>query len=139
MSPLAGFRESLQPSAQVVHHHNSKCHLHTCSGHGCPELHLENQHRYHSFAPTRPGNKVKWYTDGCSYFWAVSVALDEAQHSIWIMDWCLSPEVYLRRPPSRNHQYRFDRMLQAAASRGVKVQIMVQNVGVEPHLLGRGD
>jgi hypothetical protein len=33
--------------------------------------------------------------------------------------------VYLRRPPSKNEQYRLDRMLQAAAQRGVKVNVMV--------------
>ena len=37
----------------------------------------------------------------------------------------LSPELYLRRPPSKNEQYRLDRMLQAAAERGVKVNIIV--------------
>ena len=37
----------------------------------------------------------------------------------------LSPELYLRRPPSRNEQYRIDRMLQVAAQRGVKVNIIV--------------
>ena len=37
----------------------------------------------------------------------------------------LSPELYLRRPPSRNRQYRLDRMLQAAAQRGVKVNVIV--------------
>lgn len=37
----------------------------------------------------------------------------------------LSPELYLRRPPSRNEKYRLDRMLQAAAQRGVKVNIIV--------------
>ena len=37
----------------------------------------------------------------------------------------LSPELYLRRPPARHEQYRIDRMLQAAAQRGVKVNIIV--------------
>ncbi len=37
----------------------------------------------------------------------------------------LSPELYLRRPPSRHEPYRLDRMLQAAAQRGVKVNIIV--------------
>lgn len=37
----------------------------------------------------------------------------------------LSPELYLRRPPARNQQYRLDRMLQAAAQRGVKINIIV--------------
>jgi phospholipase D1/2 len=37
----------------------------------------------------------------------------------------LSPELYLRRPPSKNEQYRIDRMLQAAAQRGVRVNVIV--------------
>lgn len=75
--------------------------------------------------------------------WAVSRALESAKETIWILDckfllfyqpgivltmftegW-LSPELYLRRPPTKNEQYRIDRMLQAAAQRGVKVNIIV--------------
>ena len=37
----------------------------------------------------------------------------------------VSPEVYLRRPPSENEKYRLDHMLQAAAARGVKVNVVV--------------
>jgi phospholipase D1/2 len=37
----------------------------------------------------------------------------------------VSPEVYLRRPPSGNEKYRLDRMLTAAAERGVQVKIIV--------------
>ncbi len=57
--------------------------------------------------------------------WAVSVALESAQHEIWILDWWLSPELYLRRPPAANEQYRLDRMLFAAAQRGVQINIIV--------------
>jgi phospholipase D1/2 len=57
--------------------------------------------------------------------WAVSVALERARESIWILDWWLSPELYLRRPPAKYQQYRLDRMLHAAAERGVKVNIIV--------------
>ena len=84
-----------------------------------------SQNRFQSFAPQRIGNDIKWFVDGCGYFWAVSVALEEAKESIWILDWWLSPELYLRRPPSANEQYRLDRMLLAAAERGVKVNIIV--------------
>lgn len=84
-----------------------------------------SQHRYSSFAEPRDGNNVKWYVDGCGYFWAVSVALEQARESIWILDWWLSPELHLRRPAAGNEQYRLDRMLQAAAQRGVKINIIV--------------
>ncbi|KAJ5690612.1 Phospholipase D/Transphosphatidylase [Penicillium macrosclerotiorum] len=83
------------------------------------------EHRFGSFAPPREQNDVKWYVDGCSYFWAVSRALETARESIWILDWWLSPELYLRRPPTKNEQYRLDRMLQAAAQRGVRVNVIV--------------
>lgn len=44
------------------------------------------EHRFESFAPPRDNNDVKWYVDGCSYFWAVSRALESARESIWILD-----------------------------------------------------
>ncbi|KAJ9248649.1 hypothetical protein DTO207G8_7285 [Paecilomyces variotii] len=84
-----------------------------------------NAHRYGSFAPQRGNNEVKWHVDGCNYFHAVSLALERAEETIWILDWWLSPELYLRRPPAQNEQYRVDRMLQAAAERGVHVNIIV--------------
>lgn len=94
-----------------------------------PESSTEGQkridNRFQSFAPQRQDNAAKWFVDGCGYFWAVSIALEEAKESIWILDWWLSPELYLRRPPSANAQYRLDRMLFAAADRGVKVNIIV--------------
>ncbi|ORY13180.1 hypothetical protein BCR34DRAFT_275760 [Clohesyomyces aquaticus] len=90
-----------------------------------PGQDYHSQHRFLSFAPERQGNDIKWYVDGCGYMWAVSVALERARESIWILDWWLSPELYLRRPPAKYQQYRVDRMLEAAAQRGVKVNIIV--------------
>ena len=65
--------------------------------------------------------------------WAVSCALENAKHTIWIMDWWLSPELNLRRPASKwtfpgdppGGRYRLDNMLAAAATRGVEVKIIV--------------
>jgi phospholipase D1/2 len=100
-------------------------HSHTHLHHLCHALHRTLHNRYHSFAPQRTQNSAKWFVDGCGYFWALSVAIEQAQSQIWILDWWLSPELYLRRPPSSNKQYRIDRMLQAAAQRGVKVNVIV--------------
>lgn len=46
----------------------------------------DTDYRFGSFAPARQGNDVKWYVDGCSYFYAVSKALESARESIWILD-----------------------------------------------------
>ncbi|KAK4041939.1 hypothetical protein C8A01DRAFT_14386 [Parachaetomium inaequale] len=102
-------------------------HSHTHDGHECHEddAHAEySTNRYCSFAPQSSGHP-KWYVDGASYFWAVSMALEEAREYIYIMDWWLSPELYLRRPPARNERYRLDNMLKAAAERGVQVNVIV--------------
>ena len=85
-------------------------------------------HRFESFAPQRQGNDIKWYVDACGYMWAVSMALERARESIYILDWWLSPELYLRRPPAKFEQYRVDRLLHQAAERGVKVNIIVYKV-----------
>ena len=96
-------------------HHSGEC--------TNPEHHHDHPHQ--SFAAQRQGNDAKWYVDGCSYMYAVSMALEHAQQEIWILDWWLSPELYLRRPPAQNEKYRLDKMLFAAAERGVKINVIV--------------
>ncbi|PWW79693.1 phospholipase D/nuclease [Tuber magnatum] len=90
---------------------------------GVPAQQTEN--RFDSFAREKTGNGVKWYVDGKDYMYAVSIAIENARQSIWILDWWLSPELYLRRPPKLNEQYRIDVMLKAAAERGVKINVIV--------------
>ncbi|KAG6112865.1 hypothetical protein E4U13_004085 [Claviceps humidiphila] len=82
-------------------------------------------HRFESYFPEREGNLVKWYVDGCDYFWAVSVALEQAQESIYICDWWLSPELFLRRPPYHKQEYRLDQILKRKAEAGVKIYVSV--------------
>ena len=42
-----------------------------------------------------------------------------------ILDWWLSPELYLRRPPAEHEEYRVDRLLKRKAEQGVKIYIIV--------------
>ena len=100
-------------------------HAHTHPTPECSDRDSHHLHRFQSFAPQREGNEVKYHVDGCNYMWAVSVALEHARESIWILDWWLSPELYMRRPPAKNEQYRLDRLLFAAANRGVQVYVIV--------------
>ncbi|KAJ9099791.1 hypothetical protein QFC21_003789 [Naganishia friedmannii] len=86
---------------------------------------IRDQHRFRSFAPVRPGNVVKFHIDGKDYFWAMSEAIDAATESIFIMDWWLSPELYLRRPPMEHEEWRLDRLLQRKAEEGVKIYVCV--------------
>lgn len=51
-------------------------HSHTHQGEVCHDLHVEHrENRFQSFAPQTSGH-VKWHIDGCSYFWALSEALE---------------------------------------------------------------
>jgi phospholipase D1/2 len=59
------------------------------------------------------------------FFWAVSELIERATESIFILDWWLSPEIFLRRPPSQYPEYRLDRLLAKKAEQGVKVHIIV--------------
>ncbi|GAA6031278.1 hypothetical protein NBRC10512_003294 [Rhodotorula toruloides] len=82
-------------------------------------------HRFGSFAGVREGNAVKWYLNGHDYFYALSEILDEARETIWILDWWLTPELFLRRPPSQHEDFRLDRLLLRKAQQGVKIFIVV--------------
>ncbi|KAL4940128.1 hypothetical protein BDV06DRAFT_224370 [Aspergillus oleicola] len=82
-------------------------------------------HRFGSFAPVRQGNKVKWYVDALDYLWAVSIALEQATEVIYIEDWWLSPELFLRRPPLTTQEWRLDHILKRKAEAGVKIYVIV--------------
>lgn len=86
---------------------------------------ISESHRFNSFAPERDGNRVKWYIDGRDYYHAVSIALERAKETIYIEDWWLSPELFLRRPPYGTQQWRLDQVLKRAAERGVKIYVIV--------------
>lgn len=86
---------------------------------------ISESHRYESFAPERDGNKIKWYVDGQDYFYAVSVALEKAKETIYIADWWLSPELFLRRPPYYNQEWRLDQVLKRRAEAGVKIFVVL--------------
>lgn len=82
-------------------------------------------HRFGSFAPVRHGVSAQWLVDGRDYFWNVSRAISMAKDVIYIHDWWLSPELYMRRPAAISRKWRLDRLLQRKASEGVKVFVIL--------------
>lgn len=62
------------------------------------------------------------------YFWALSEILEQATSTIWICDWWLSPQLYLRRPPAQYEQYRLDRILKRKAEQGVRIFVQIYKV-----------
>ncbi|KZT05728.1 phospholipase D/nuclease [Laetiporus sulphureus 93-53] len=86
---------------------------------------INASHRFDSFAVERNDNFVKWHIDGHDYMYAVSELLDSARESIFILDWWLTPELYLRRPAAYHQEWRLDRLLKRKAEEGVRVYVVV--------------
>lgn len=83
------------------------------------------KHRFDSFAPVRQNVFAQWLVDGRDYMWNVSRAISMAQDVIYIHDWWLSPEIYMRRPAAISHKWRLDRLLKRKAEEGVKIFVIV--------------
>ncbi|KAK8219889.1 Phospholipase D1 [Zalaria obscura] len=83
------------------------------------------RHRFDSFAPIRKGVFARWMVDGRDHMWQVSRAIDNARNFVYIHDWWLSPELYMRRPPAISQKWRLDRLLQRKAQEGVKIFVIV--------------
>ena len=81
--------------------------------------------RFASFAPVRHNVWARWLVDGRDHMWQVSRAIDNAKDFIYIHDWWLSPELYMRRPAAISQKWRLDRLLQRKAQEGVKIFVVV--------------
>ena len=79
---------------------------------------------YDSFAPYRPNQTCKWYVNASQYMEHVMHALNSAREEIYITDWWMCPELYLKRPTD-DLQYRLDKILLKKANEGVKVYILL--------------
>ncbi|BCR91689.1 phospholipase D [Aspergillus chevalieri] len=85
--------------------------------------------RFDSFAPVRHKCFAQWLVDGRDHMWMVSRAINQAKDVIYIHDWWLSPELYMRRPAAISQKWRLDRLLQRKAREGVKIfVIMYRNI-----------
>ncbi|XP_045763314.1 phospholipase D2 isoform X1 [Maniola jurtina] len=97
--------------------------LKTVANQSAREFTFPNVH--HSFAPPRPATPVRTLVDGSAYLSAVADAMDLAREEIFIADWWLSPEIYLKRPALNGDYWRLDTLLKRKAAQGVKVCIML--------------
>jgi phospholipase D1/2 len=84
-----------------------------------------NTNRFESFAPVRPNCFAQWLVDGRDHMWVLSRAINQAKDVIYIHDWWLSPELYLRRPAAISQKWRLDRLLKRKAEEGVRIFVIV--------------
>ena len=85
------------------------------------------KNRFDSFAPIRMNVAAQWLVDGRDYFWSLSRAINMAKETIYIHDWWISPELYLRRGTDNDDRYRLDNLLKRKAEEGVKIFVIIYN------------
>lgn len=79
---------------------------------------------YGSFAPARSNQLCRWFLNAATYMENVMYALNHAKEEIYIADWWLCPELFLKRPTD-DVQYRLDKILLKKAKEGVKIYILL--------------
>jgi phospholipase D1/2 len=77
-----------------------------------------NPHK--SFVPFRCPTPACWFIDGSTYMSAVADALENASEEIFIADWWLSPEIFMKRPAVNGEYWRLDNILQRRAVSNLK-------------------
>uniref|UniRef100_A0A1L8DQ51 Phospholipase n=1 Tax=Nyssomyia neivai TaxID=330878 RepID=A0A1L8DQ51_9DIPT len=80
---------------------------------------------HNSFVPIRPACLAGWFVDGAGYMSAVADALEGATEEIYIADWWLSPEIYMKRPAIDGDYWRLDQILRRKAAQGIRVFILL--------------
>ena len=59
---------------------------------------LLQANKYNAYTNMKRYNVCQWFADGKDYFEDLYKKLMDAKYSIYITDWWMSPEVFLRRP-----------------------------------------
>lgn len=86
---------------------------------------IENNKRFGSLFPPRSFNKVKLFVDGEDYFKKVYKKLKKAKSQVFITDWWLSPEMYLKRPAKKHLNSKLIDVLDRIATKGIAVYVHV--------------
>ncbi|KAL1006578.1 hypothetical protein UPYG_G00074020 [Umbra pygmaea] len=82
-------------------------------------------HRFCSFAREEQNIPAKWYVNGKTYMEDVADALEEAREEVFITDWWLSPEIFMKRPVVEGNCWRLDYILRRKAQQGVRIFVLL--------------
>lgn len=82
-------------------------------------------HRFSSYAAVHENILAKWYVNAKGYFEDIANAMEGATEEIFITDWWLSPEIFLKRPVVEGNRWRLDCILKRKAQQGVRIFIML--------------
>lgn len=54
--------------------------------------------------------------------------MEIAKEEIFIADWWLSPEIFLKRPATQDNYWRLDQVLKRKAQQGVRIFVLIYTV-----------
>ena len=97
---------------------------------------LIKNNKYKAFTNEKKNNYAHWFVDGKDYFEDLYEKLMDAKRTIFITDWWLSPEVWLKRPileadyikPSKKKKDNLSRLMDILyfkANEGIKIYILI--------------
>ncbi|CAB3404351.1 unnamed protein product [Caenorhabditis bovis] len=82
-------------------------------------------HRFSSTFPVRENSYAKWFVDAKSYMEYAADMMELAREEIFITDWWLSPEIFMKRPALEGDYWRLDQILKRKASQGVRIFVLL--------------
>ncbi|KAL3120771.1 hypothetical protein niasHT_008063 [Heterodera trifolii] len=81
--------------------------------------------RYNSSFPQRLSSYCQWFVDAKDCWEKVASLIEMAREEIFIADWWLSPEIFLRRPMAEGNYWRLDCALKRRAEKGIRIFILI--------------
>uniref|UniRef100_A0A8R1DXK1 Phospholipase n=1 Tax=Caenorhabditis japonica TaxID=281687 RepID=A0A8R1DXK1_CAEJA len=82
-------------------------------------------HRFSSSFPIREKCHAKWFVEAKTYMEYAADMMELAREEIFIADWWLSPEIYMKRPALEGNYWRLDEILKRKAQQGIKIFILL--------------
>lgn len=82
-------------------------------------------HRFSSSFPVRENCHAKWFVDAKAHMEYAADMMELAREEIFIADWWLSPEIYMKRPALEGNYWRLDEILKRKAEQGVKIFVLL--------------
>lgn len=98
-------------------------------------------HPFGSSFPVRSNSYAQWldlyykylfpilrFVDGSSFMSRAADMMELAREEIFITDWWLSPEIYMKRPALQGTRWRLDQILLRKAQQGVRIFVLLYKV-----------
>uniref|UniRef100_A0A914XSF8 PH domain-containing protein n=1 Tax=Panagrolaimus superbus TaxID=310955 RepID=A0A914XSF8_9BILA len=86
------------------------------------------QKRFRSTYPIRAKENINFcqtFIDGCDFWERAAEMMERAREEIFIGNWWLTPEMFLKKPINFGNRWRLDHILKRAAERGVRVFVLL--------------